>query len=231
MAFLSVPNVAIKGIAACVPLNSVENTDQKVIAYTGIERRRVTIQNASDLCYEAGKILLADLGWKEVDFLIFVTQTPDYKIPATACKLQDRLGLSKETAAFDISLGCSGWVYGLSIIASLKGRGLLLVGDTLSQISGDQTTIPIFGDAGTATAVENKEGENMYFHLASDGFRWDAIHQFDGFMKMDGMAVYSFVMREVAKSIQMLILKYKFCEIDYLILHQSNKAMIETVTI
>lgn len=85
------------------------------------QRRLSESLTISDLCVPAAQQLLADLGWQKEseDALIMVTQTPDYLVPATAYIIQDRLGLSKECYAFDISLGCSGWIYSLCAIAGL----------------------------------------------------------------------------------------------------------------
>lgn len=189
MAFLHISDIQIKGVSSCVPKHIEENTSlamaaediQKLIQTTGIERRRIadTATTTSDLCYHAAEQLIADLGWskEEIDCLVFVTQSPDYILPATSCLLQERLGLSEECHAIDISLGCSGWVYGLSTIAStmkaggLK-RGLLLVGDTISKMVSplDKSTLPLFGDAGTCTALEIREGHvGLRFHTATDG--------------------------------------------------------------
>ena len=114
---------------------------------------------------------------------MFVSQSPDYFLPATAIVLQDKLGLDRSTLAFDINLGCSGYVYGLSVIQSLmsKGlkRGLLLVGDksTISTSEKDKSAFPLFGDAGTATLLkfEKDQKRKNYFNLFSDGSGKDAI--------------------------------------------------------
>lgn len=200
MAFFKISNVEVKGIAACVPSHIDENINypipeediKKLISSVGIERKRVAGNDVctSDLCCKAAEMLLADLKWQkeDIDCLIFVTQTPDYIIPASSCILQERLGLKEECYALDISLGCSGYVYGMSTIASLMTggffkKGLLLVGDTISKMSSkeDKSTWPLFGDAGTATAFEyNTEAENIYFHVATDGSGKDAIIINDG---------------------------------------------------
>lgn len=202
MAFLSVNNVQLQGISACVPKRVQENMGLpaflsakdagEFIASTSVERRRIadTITTTSDLCYYAAEKLISDLGWKgeTIDCLIFVTQTPDYILPATSCILQDRLGLSEECYALDISLGCSGWVYGMSVITNLLSggnfkRGLLLCGDTLSKMVSekDKSAWPLFGDAGTATAFEhNAKARKLDFHFATDGSGYDAILIPDG---------------------------------------------------
>ena len=147
MALLKVNNVRIAGISAGVPKNIVKNTGNEIeskeydasdfVETTGVAERRVTNElTTSDLCYGAAEKLIADLGWdkSEIQALFFITQFPDYIIPATSCILQNKLGLSRDCYAMDISLGCSGWVYGLCSLASLMQTGnirkaLLLAGD------------------------------------------------------------------------------------------------------
>jgi 3-oxoacyl-[acyl-carrier-protein] synthase-3 len=111
-----------------------------------------------------------------IDILIFVSQTPDYLLPATACAVHGRLGLSPSCAAFDVNLGCSGYVYGLWLAASLlqagAKRALLLVGDTISRVvsPSDRSTALLFGDAGTATVLETSVGAPpIFFELGTDG--------------------------------------------------------------
>jgi 3-oxoacyl-[acyl-carrier-protein] synthase-3 len=191
MAFLHFDNIRIAGISACVPKNVIKNIDQldlftraeieKFIETTGVVERRFADNDicTSDLCYDAAVKLLNDMNVKgdSIDLLIFVTQTPDYHLPATSILLQHRLGLPKKTAAFDVILGCTGYVYGLSIAFSFLlqqefGRALLLVGDTPSKIisSKDPTTFLLFGDAGTATLIEKSTRFcKSWFSVNSDG--------------------------------------------------------------
>lgn len=203
MSFLNISNVKITGIASCVPQKEIENlnsaifdsTDEakRFVDTTGIKKRRVVGNQricTSDLCVRAAEKLLLELDWskEEVDCLIFVTQTPDYILPATSCIIQNRLGLSKDCYALDISLGCSGWVYGLSVITSLMQsgmfkKGLLLVGDTttVTKSAKDKSTFPLFGDAGTCTSLEFEQGaSNMYFHFGTDGSGFESIMIKDG---------------------------------------------------
>ena len=202
MAFLEFKNVRIAGIAAGVPKNILSNlhpTDKDMMskdyspeAYieaTGVmESRRSETLTTSDLSYAAAEQLVADLGWEKSDIgaLVFVSQTPDYILPATSCILQDRLGLSKECMALDVSLGCSGWVYGLSTVASLLGKGiskaLLLAGDAKPRVHLlTEVRDPLFGYAGTATAVElSEEEEGLKFHFGTDGSGFNAIITPDG---------------------------------------------------
>lgn len=122
MARINFPNVKIAGISACVPKFVDENIKselmsekeiQNLIATTGIERKLIVDDSTTslDLCFKAAEKLLEDLKWDIADIgcLIFVSQTPDYILPATSCILQDRLGLGKDCITLDISLGCSGY--------------------------------------------------------------------------------------------------------------------------
>jgi 3-oxoacyl-[acyl-carrier-protein] synthase-3 len=203
MAFQIIRNVSIRGISACVPSYKEDNKEiplfqnqeesNKFIDATGVEFRRIVKNSGlctSDLCFSASLGLIKEINWKpeEIDCLIFVSQTPDYILPATACILQERLKLSTDCYALDISLGCSGWVYGLSVIASLISggtmkKGLLLAGDTttVTKSPKDKSTYPLFGDAGTATAFEyDQNAEPLMFHFGTDGKGHEAIMIPDG---------------------------------------------------
>jgi 3-oxoacyl-[acyl-carrier-protein] synthase-3 len=131
------------------------------------------------LAQASADYLLKDLAWPRdsIDLLIFISQTPDYPFPATACVLQEKLGLRKTCAAFDINLGCSGYVYGLwiasQLLSSLGGsRALLLVGDvgTPNLAPEDRSVQFIFGDAAAVTALERRpDAPDMTFVLGTDG--------------------------------------------------------------
>jgi 3-oxoacyl-[acyl-carrier-protein] synthase-3 len=153
---------------------------------TGIIERRVasSTTTCSDLCFQAADELLNDLNCRDqIDLILFVSQSPDYFLPSTAVILQDKLGLSKNTVAFDINLGCSGYVYGLTVIGQFLQNGnfrkaLLLCGDksTISTNYQDKSTFPLFGDAGSATLLEfDKSADEWFAHLASDGSGKDSI--------------------------------------------------------
>lgn len=190
MATIRYNGVGITAMSACVPRNVVHNRDleylipkdeiEKTIQSIGIEERRIADPDvcASDLCFKAAQQLMEDnaIDPQSIDALIFVSQTSDFHQPATACILQHKLGLSKDTLAFDINLACSGYVYGLSAsyaYASLQGinRVLLLVGETMSKIVSkyDKVNTPLFGDAGTATLIEKGEFGETVFSLHTDG--------------------------------------------------------------
>ena len=192
MAFLKVDNVAIRGIAACVPSGVEENKDipfyspgeaEQVIAATGIERRHIAGPDicVSDLCTQAAELLLERLGWERdsIDVLAVCTQNPDYRNQPTSFLVHERLGLPESSMCVDYFHGCPGWVTSLggasSLIASCGvKRVLLLVGDTVSkdQNQASHESRPLFGDCCTATALEFCEGAPaMYFNYGtfSDG--------------------------------------------------------------
>ena len=205
MSALTTRHVRISGVAACVPKRVEENVDlpvfasreeaEKVIASTGIARRHVCDEGvtSSDLAVPAVKRLLGDLGWQAdmVDCLFFVSMTRDYIAPQTACILQDRLGLRTDSFVMDLPLGCSGWVYGMSVIASMMQtgafkRGLLIAAETNTKNRNmkDRSVRPLFGDAATVTALEYDSSWDrpMNFIFGVDGKGWNAVH-----MKYGGM--------------------------------------------
>lgn len=188
MAFLKIPNVAIRGISACVPPKVEENKDlpfyaqgeaEQVIAATGIERRHIATHDiaVSDLCLRAAEKLIEDLGWDKdcVDLLALVTQNPDYVNHPTSFVVHEQLGLQENTMCMDFFHGCPGWVVGLSSVASMIAcgsirRALLLDGDTVSkdQNAANREERPLFGDAATATALEFEEGAPaMLFNIGT----------------------------------------------------------------
>jgi 3-oxoacyl-[acyl-carrier-protein] synthase-3 len=276
MAVFTVPNIRLSGLAACVPRQVEDNKDLTLLAENerdlfiktvGIRYRRIAAKGvtASDLCQVAAERLLNDLNWQrdEISALVFITQTPDYIIPNTSSLLQQKLGLPKSCIAFDVNLGCSGYVYGLSIIGGLLqnmsgGKALLLVGDVSSQTISqqDKSTAPLFSDAGTATALEFATGQAIHFNLQTDGKEYDDIIVPDGGfrnrvsnksfevkeyeggirrsdldMKLDGVKIFNFALREIAPNITGLLAERNIDKsaIDYFVFHQANLLMLESV--
>ncbi len=197
MAILRFNGVGVTALSAAVPRNIINNyeyTDffdkeqvRQVVDKIGIHYRRFADNNtcSSDLCYAAARKLIEDnnIDTSGIDLLIFISQTGDYRMPATSVLLQDRLGLPKSTVAFDINLGCSAFLYGLSVAYSMLSAGnfrkvLLLDGETRSKIYSpkDRKTAFLFGDGGVAALIERDPqfGES-YFSLNSDGSRGDLI--------------------------------------------------------
>ena len=235
---------------------------------TGIKARRRSSQEitASDLCLNAVEKLIAELGWmkSDIEALVFVSQTPDYILPATSCILQQRLGLSKECYTLDISLGCSGWVYAISVLAALLQsgtikKGLLLAGDTVTKICSpeDKSTYPLFGDAGTATALEyTPDCVGMKFNFNTDGNGYETIIVRDGGyrspvteeslkmrdggenihrrgidLELDGMDVFSFGITKAPKSVKQLCDLFNIDKnsVDIFTFHQANLMMNEMI--
>ena len=201
MATIRYNNVGIRAMSACVPQGVVYNKDlgylipeeeiQKTIDSIGVRERRIADADvcASDLAYKAAVKLMEDnvINPESIDILLFMSQTADYRIPATAPLLQDRLGLPVDTMAMDLSLGCSGYVFALSAAyayASLPNvnRVLLLDGETFSKIvnRNDKVDWPLYGDAATATLVEKGDFGESTFILRSDGSGRDSVIIRDG---------------------------------------------------
>jgi len=189
--------INIRGMAGAVPKERVNNlTDhkfcpeeerKKIVELTGIlEYRKASPEIcSSDLCEVSARSLMQGLNIdpKTIDAIIFATMTPDYRIPSTACLLQDKLGCSMSTAAFDINMGCSGFVVGLyNACALIQGanlkRVLLLAGDTQTKLcyEGDKNVVFLLGDGGTATLIEAKDRcEDIGVELNTDGSRFNKL--------------------------------------------------------
>lgn len=138
---------------------------ERVLSKTGIHGRHLASEGecASDLAVRAAENLFASgaCSPEDVDFILFCTQTPDYLLPTTACVIQDRLGIPRSAGALDFNLGCSGFIYGLSLAKGLVETGqskrlLFLTGDTYSRLihPDDRSVRSLFGDAGAATLIE-----------------------------------------------------------------------------
>lgn len=245
-------NIAICGITSVVPSKNVENldcvsdelTDKKInkqIKLTGIERRRVLTgeQTASDLATKAAEELIHNLGWEKdtIKIIVYVTQAPDIEIPSTALLIQKRLEIGTDCLAFDVNLGCSGYVAGIQIVAGLihemGGRALLLASDGRSNSKRQNAAdYLLFGNAGTATAIEASEQHTLMYQHESDGRRWQTIYRkLGGSTIMDGNAVFAFAINDVADSIKrtMEYFSLNMDDIDYFIFHQGQKMIIDNV--
>ncbi len=201
MAYFAVRGIELRALSAAVPANEERNEHYTRLSHselkllmktTGVEKRRVAPKGmaTSDLCFEAAQKILKELEWhpSEVDLLIFISQSRDYYLPSTSAILQDRLGLSVSSMTFDIGLGCSGFVYGLSIAASLLQstgfkKALVLSGDVSSATCSynDKSTYPLFGDGGVACALENTgKDHSWHFDTYTDGSGHESIIIPDG---------------------------------------------------
>lgn len=172
----------IKSIASYLPSAVLDNaelaqlgawTEAEIFTKTGIRKRHIAAENecASDLAIAAVQRLLAQskLAGDAIEFLILCTQTPDHILPTTACIVQTATGLPTTCAAFDVSLGCSGYVYALSIAAAFIGSGtfrcgIVVTADTYTRYvhPQDRSTRTIFGDGATATLLKASETEGLH---------------------------------------------------------------------
>ncbi|MBI3519357.1 MAG: ketoacyl-ACP synthase III [Bacteroidetes bacterium] len=261
MAFFSTYHVAMKGIASCVPKNKSFNSDlsifadserEKLIATLGIETRRIAPKTicASDMCLVAAEKLIADLKWKkeDIELLIFVSQTPDYILPGTSSQLVCKLGLSENCVSYDLNQGCAGYVYGLSMACNILSssklkKGLLLIGDTITKLISpdDKSTVPLFSDAGTATALEYDENAKpIFFDIKTMGKDYESIIVKGGaakanfntsppIMAMKGMEVFQFSISKVNPVIDELfdLSGVKHQEIEAYVFHQANQLILD----
>lgn len=264
----AIAGVALRGVVSAAPRRVVDNTAfierfgeaavSDVVKMIGVEQRRIAEphQTTADLCFAAAEALLDRLGWtrESIDGLIFVSQTPDYRLPATACSLHGRLGLAPHAQAFDVGLGCSGYTYGLWLAATLIRSGLkrvlLLAGDTSSRLvdQTDRSTAILFGDGGSASGLEaDADAAPMYFRLGSDGAgarhlivpeggyrtgdadtRWGA--EFDpSRLYMDGAEVFTFTLKAVPKLVRETLEDAGLApaDVDAYALHQANRFMLK----
>ncbi len=226
----------------------------------GVEGRydAVAKQTTSDLAYVAAKAVLdhKKVRPEDVGLLIFVTQSPDYRTPATACVLHKRLGLSHSCMAFDVNQGCSGMVYGLNIACSLltnagTDNALLLLGDitgkkyrrniAMGELDKDDSEARLFGDAGAAVLLQKKEtADPIYMGMCTDGSGYKALIQPYGQYRhhygsdvsyMDGTAIFDFSISRAPELIRDLMADIKTTpeEYDCLALHQANKLIMKQI--
>lgn len=260
MTITTVNNVSITGIVSVLPESICQNVDDsselasqemaRIVASTGIHSRRVAApeQTVLDLSLVACESLLSELAWdpEEISLIIFVTQTPDYPLPGNAIQLQNKLGLNKGTIAFDVNLGCSGFIYGLWQTSQLlnglpTGKALLVVGDTTSHqySESNRTVSSLFGDAVSAIAIEKRENcDEMVFSLGSDGAGAPYLIQPNGGSRtpncspelfMDGMQVFVFTLREVPGSVNACLAHkgWRVEDVDFCVMHQANELMLK----
>ena len=259
MAFSTISGVAIRGIVSVLPENVEDNmllyglTDKErssLIEHTGIRfRRRVKFKNTPIKQFFAQGIdrLLGNLQWEKssVDLIIVVTQTAQTSIPSVSCELHGDLDFSSHTMAYDINLGCSGFVYGLhacgqtlSSLGKTKARAILCCGDLSSQITeeDDLTVRPIFSDGVSITAVElDCSDYEMAFNLETFGKGQKAIHtEVTGngnWMRLNGIDVFNYSVKYVPKNIFKL---YEYAdkqipETDFVVLHQANQIINRSI--
>ena len=212
---------------------------QKFEKMVGVKERRMTSEDetTATLAVRAAESIT---GVKDVDAVLFVSQTPDRVLPATACIIHQKLGLKSDCIAYDINLGCSGFVYGVLSAAGLLRmdgvrRVLLCGGDTISKLTdgNDAASAPLFGDAGFALMLECDEtAPGIRYAFKTDGAGSRAIScDFGGRLAMDGVEVFNFTINEVPDLIkaEMSAAQLTAEDVDYLVLHQANRFVLKQV--
>lgn len=243
--------LGIKEIASYLPENKVSNYDKKekfemdddfIENKIGVKCQAIKEidEKASDLCIKAFESLIKkiELDKVEIDCCIVVTQNPDYNIPHTSAIVHGKLELPEQCACFDISLGCSGYVYGLSaIISFMKNnslkQGLLFTADPYSDIidSEDKNTALLFGDGATVTYIgENGVFIPKDFSFGTNGKDYREL-LCEEKLYMNGRAVFNFAATTIPKHIEALLHKNSIenSDIDKYVLHQGSKYIVDTI--
>lgn len=198
-------------------------------------------EDTSDMALKALEQLLEQTGLKreEIEVLIVVTQNPDSNLPHVSGLVHGLAKLSNDCAAFDLSLGCSGYVYGLSVLQSFLtsndlSKGVLITCDPYSKIIDpeDKNTVLLFGDAATATLIGSQPVfvcESFVF--GSQGDLVGALACRDGWLHMNGRAIFNFAATVVPKNIEKLLAKANLTKdvIDKYIFHQGSRYILETL--
>ena len=250
---LTLSHSKISGISGCVPKNKIKNNlSNKEKRYVGVlsaNYDKTGTLKTSDLCLEAAKNLLKKLKWKneEIKYIFFISQTRDFIFPSTACILQDKLNLSKNVLAYDIPLGCSGFVYGIFnsflFTDKIKGKGLLLLGDMSNKFidKNDRQNRILFGDGGVAVGIEySKQTTKSYFSFGTDGSGSDYIKydsdQFNNNVEkkfiMKGGNVFQYMSKKIPLEIYDLLKKskIKLDDINFFAPHQASKFLINKIS-
>ena len=228
----------------------VEDIEKK----TGIKTRHISTpdQTVTDMAALAlEKLFDSGVEKESIDSIILVTQSPDYALPSSSCILQDRVGLSQSSVAFDVNLGCSGFIYALAIESAmieshLVNRGIIVCSEKYTQYidKSDRTCRPLFSDGAAALLVEPCEDDNIGpFELGTDGSGFDNLIVTDDKaqtdktgipskkLRMDGAKVFMFTMDRVPKCVNALLDKAgkSFDDIDLFIFHQASKLVLDNI--
>lgn len=246
--------IGIENIGVYIPENSISNYEKKekfeiddnfIKNKIGVEEvtRKSADEETSDMCVQAYRHLVekVNISIEEIDCIIVCTQNPDnHGIPHTSSIVHGKLNGKEECACFDISLGCSGYVYSLSIIKSFMEangmqKGLLFTADPYSKIidENDKNTSLLFGDAATVTLLTNSENSWIpkKFLFATNGSGRDALHNKSGSLEMDGRAVFNFSAKAVPAQINKLLNEtdLQLDDVDLVILHQGSRYIVDTI--
>jgi 3-oxoacyl-[acyl-carrier-protein] synthase-3 len=255
-------HVTITGLGAYVPervitndelAGMVETSDEWIVERTGIRERRIAAdsQALSDLSLPAARQALDQAGsdGTDVDLLIVATVTPDMMFPSTSAILADQLG-AKDAAAYDLSAGCTGFMYALAqaygmVAAGLSRRALVIGGDVLSRILDwtDRSTVVLFGDGAGAVVLEPSEEAGFFaFELGADGSGGEHLwlpgsgsrnfREPDKFVKMNGREVFKFATRVLVSSAEAVLERCQtgVADVDVYVPHQANVRIIDHAT-
>jgi 3-oxoacyl-[acyl-carrier-protein] synthase-3 len=252
-------NVSITGLGAYAPdrvltnkelAQIVDTSDEWILERTGIRERRIAApeQALSDLALPACRDALDEAGVEpgEIDFLVCATVTPDMAFPTSAAILADTLGMP-DAAAYDLSAGCTGFMYALAqaygmLASGLSSKALVVGGDVLSRILdwSDRSTLVLFGDGAGAVVLERvEEGGFLGFELGADGgggeFLWlpssgsRIFENSDKYVKMHGREVFKFATRVLVTSAEKVLAACgrSVEEVDVYVPHQANVRIID----
>ena len=277
MAQWQIKNVALRGVTGTVPNNPKTTMDLGLFTQeeadtfdntVGIKKRYVATDDicASDLCYDAAERLIESLGWEKdsIDVLLFESVCPDYMTPPTSGIMQARLGLPTTTFVMDIPMGCCGCIYAINIAGNLLTNGnvkraLLLVGDTATRMGSprDKSRVPLFGDCGTALALEyDPAAEEIVIDFNTLGSGYEALmtphggfrhpitpqsFEYEDFGNgivrapkdtlINGMDVFAFAISRPPVSIKKVMQQYDLNtdNVDYFLIHQANKLIVDRI--
>ena len=277
MAQWQIKNVALRGVTGTVPNNPKTTMDLGLFTQeeadtfdntVGIKKRYVATDDicASDLCYDAAERLIESLGWEKdsIDVLLFESVCPDYKTPPTSGIMQARLGLPTTTFVMDIPMGCCGCIYAINIAGNLLTNGnvkraLLLVGDTATRMGSprDKSRVPLFGDCGTALALEyDPAAEEIVIDFNTLGSGYEALmtphggfrhpitpqsFEYEDFGNgivrapkdtlINGMDVFAFAISRPPVSIKKVMQQYDLNtdNVYYFLIHQANKLIVDRI--
>lgn len=252
-ALLHQREIGISGIGVYIPDEREDNCDK--LEKFGFEdsfleekigvfktARKNPLDGCSDLCVKAFESLQKNrvIDKNKIDVIIVVTQNPDQSIPHSGALVHGKLGLSTHCLSFDISLGCSGFVYGLSTIVALMKEhnlknGVLFTSDPYSEVvdSEDRNTSLIFGDAATATLISDFPILSLgQFSFGTLGSEADKIQMKNERLFMNGRAVVRFAKKYIPRDIRETLEKNRLSldQVDSLILHQGSKFMVDMIS-
>lgn len=220
-----------------------EWTAGKIVAKTGIVSRHVTKdgETALDLAERAANDLFVSsrVSAEEVDFILLCTQSSEYKLPSSACILQNRLGIPTNAGALSFDHGCSGFIYGLSVakglvVAGMAKKVLLVTAETYTKYieTWDKSTRSIFGDGAAATLIDEAVVANIgAFSFGTDGSGAEKLIVRAGRLFMDGPEIFNFTLDVVPKTLDDVLYKNNLTrdDIDLFVFHQANKFMLDTI--